>query len=170
EARLLDPDLSPDGRTIACVQNRPGQRDLVLIDVGRPFQGRRGGPERPALRASDVRILLSEFETQFNTPRWSPDGRLIAVERHRPGGLSEIVVVDVASQSTRVIAPNSLGRIVTPAWRPDGRAVVAAVAPDRQPFNLVEFPLDGSGARNLTRTTGGAKWPDISPDGTTIVF
>jgi Tol biopolymer transport system component len=82
--------------------------------------------------------LISESETQFNTPRWSPDGRLIAVERHRLGGLSEIVVIDVADKSTRVIAPSTLGRSVTPAWRPDGRAVVAAVAPDQQPFNLVE--------------------------------
>src|SRR5262249_51407426 len=31
EARLLDPDLSPDGKTLACVQIRPGQRDLVLV-------------------------------------------------------------------------------------------------------------------------------------------
>src|SRR6266851_4835739 len=31
DARLLHPDLSPDGETLACVQNRPGQRDLVLV-------------------------------------------------------------------------------------------------------------------------------------------
>src|SRR5262245_10768335 len=77
EARLLDPDLSPDGKTLACVQVRPGRRDLVLLDVG-----------RAALQS--VRTLLSEPETQFNTPRWSPDGRSIAVERHRPGSSSEI--------------------------------------------------------------------------------
>ena len=154
EARLLDPDLSPDGRTLACVREKLGQRDLVLIGVG----------------ASDLRTLVSEPGTQFNTPRWSPDGRLIAVERHRLGALSEIVVVDVADKTVRVIAPGSLGRSVTPAWSPGGRAVIAAVAPDQQPFNLVEFPLDGGEARYLTRTTGGARWPDISPDGKTIVF
>ena len=30
--------------------------------------------------------------------------------------------------------------------------------------------LDGSTARQLTHTTGGATWPDVSPDGQTIVF
>ena len=192
EARLLDPDLSPDGRTIACVQDRPGRRDLVLVRLkpdatneGRAIaapvvSGVSASPvvsgvsPSPVVsgfsRTTAIETLISESETQFNTPRWSPDGRLIAVERHRLGGLSEIVVIDVADKSTRVIAPSTLGRSVTPAWRPDGRAVVAAVAPEQQPFNLVEFSLDGGHARQLTSTTGGAKWPDISPDGKTIVF
>ena len=34
ESRLLDPDLSPDERTIVCVQNAPGRRDLVLVHLG----------------------------------------------------------------------------------------------------------------------------------------
>jgi hypothetical protein len=198
EARLLDPDLSPDDRTIAAVQDRPGQRDLVLVRlkpdttpvrlkadtatagagsaVASGFSRTVGDDSSRSDVASGfsrtvtIETLIAEPETQFNAPRWSPDGRLIAAERHRLGSLSEIVVVDVAAKSVRVIAPSTLGRSVTPAWRPDGRAIVAAVAPDEQPFNLVEFPLNGGAARYLTRTTGGAKWPDISPDGTTIVF
>jgi hypothetical protein len=57
-----------------------------------------------------------------------------------------------------------------PAWRPDGGAVVAAAAPEEQTFNLVELPVDGSAQRQLTHLTGGALWPDVSPDGRTIVF
>jgi hypothetical protein len=57
-----------------------------------------------------------------------------------------------------------------PTWRPDGEALVAAVAPDDRTFNLVEIAVDGSRRRELTRTTGGATWPEISPDGRTIVF
>jgi hypothetical protein len=169
DQRLLDPDLSPSGNTIACVQSRPGRRDLVLVDVGRSFQGRQGGPQRPALQPT-ITTLLSEPDTQFNAPRWSPDERSIAVERHRPGAGSEIVIVDVATKATRVIAPASLGRSVTPTWRPDGKAIVAAVAPEGQPFNLVEFGLDGVLPHQLTATTGGATWPDVALDGQTIVF
>jgi Tol biopolymer transport system component len=162
ESRLMDPDLSPDGRTLACVQNRPGQRALVLVTIAT------GGVTKTFRPA--IETLISEPETQFNTPRWSPDGRWIAVERHRPGSVSEIVIVDVATKTTRVIVPSALGRSVTPVWRPDGRAVVAAVAGERAPFNLFEFSLDGGNPRQLTSMSGGAKWPDISPDGSTIVF
>jgi len=31
EARLIDPDLSPDGTTIVCTQGEPGQRNLVMV-------------------------------------------------------------------------------------------------------------------------------------------
>jgi len=160
EQRLQDPDLSERGDRVACVQNRPGRRDLVIVS---PLPS----SSRPLARIDTV---LSEPDTQFNAPKWSPDERQIAVERHRPGGVSEIVIVDVETKAVRVIAPNTLGRSVTPAWRPDGRAIVAAVAPDEQPFNLVEFRLDGATPRQLTTMTGGATWPDISPDGRTIVF
>ncbi len=60
DVRLLDPDLSPDGATLVCVQAAPGRRDLVLVSIA-------GGFTRT--------VLLSEPDTQFNAPRWSPDGR-----------------------------------------------------------------------------------------------
>src|SRR5207244_9906125 len=65
-------------------------------------------------------------------------------------------------------------RFATAPLLPDGRSLFAAVAPRDQPFNLYEFPIDdplqGLHARPLTATTGGATWPDVSPDGKTIVF
>src|SRR5260370_15957221 len=57
-----------------------------------------------------------------------------------------------------------------PAWRPDGQAVVVAVAPADQTFNLFEVAIDGSSMRQLTHASGGATWPDVSADGKTIVF
>ena len=135
EARLLDPDLSPDEATLACVRDAAGRRDLVLVRL----KSATTPITRPKRRST---TLVSAPETQFNAPRWSPDGRSIVVERHRPGALSEIVVVDVATRALRIIASDAHARIVTPAWRPDGQAVVAAVAPEDAPFNLHEFPLD----------------------------
>ena len=44
---------------------------------------------------------------------------------------------------------------------PTARAIVAAAAPDEETFNLFEFAVDGSRARQLTHTTGGALWPDV---------
>ena len=217
DARLLDPDLSPDGDTLACVQNRPGQRDLVLvrlkpdtteittpgittprtttprittprITTPRITTPRTSTPRITTPRITTPRIttpasvvsgfsrtvtittLIAEPDTQFDGPKWSPDGRTIAVERHRLGAMPEIVIVDVATKTVRVVAAAPHTRFVMPAWRPDGAAIVAAAAPDEETFNLFEFSADGSQARQLTHTTGGALWPDVAPDGNTIVF
>ena len=168
-ARLLDPDLSPDGSTLVAVQSQPGQRNLVLIrGLGRGGQPRLPASERPA---PSIETLISEPDTQFNAPRWSPDGRTIAVERHRLGAPAEVVLVDVAMKTTRVVAADPRGRAVTPAWRPDGRAIVVAMAHEDEPFNLYEIGLDAaSGVRRLTHLTGGAMWPDVSPDGQVLAF
>ncbi|MGE5244658.1 MAG: hypothetical protein ACM3SQ_10570 [Betaproteobacteria bacterium] len=157
EARLLDPDLSPDGSTIVAVRAAPGRRDLVAVRL-------------EADRGHVVDVIASEPETQFDAPRWSPDGRSIAVERQRRGEWPEIVVVDAASRTVRVVAAAPATRIVTPAWRPDGRAIVAAAARADEPFNLYEFPIDGGLVHQLTYAAGGATWPDVSPDGRSIVY
>jgi hypothetical protein len=161
DARLLDPDLSPDDQTLVAVQDRTGQRDLVLIRLNRDTTNDH----------TAVDTVVAEPETQFNAPRWSPDGRRIAAERHRRGALSEIVIVDLDTRTVHTVASFDRMRTVTPAWRPDGAALVAAVAPPEQPFNLYELSVDGSRPpRQLTSSTGGATWPEISPDGKTIVF
>src|SRR5439155_12445806 len=69
EARLIDPDLSPDGRTLVAVQVRPGQRNLVLVRLA------------SADEVAEISPVIAEPQTQFNAPRWSPDGRSIAVVR-----------------------------------------------------------------------------------------
>ena len=116
--------------------------------------------------------MISEENTQFNAPRWSPDGQSVAVDRHTPGAEPELVIVTPASRAIRRVARSDTARIVTPAWRPDGRAIVAAADFDGGPFNLYEFPLDAldSTPRQLTSLPGGALWPDVSPDGATLVF
>jgi hypothetical protein len=168
DARLLDPDLSPDGARLACVRDRPGQRDLVLVSTA-GFTTRATPIEAQDL-GSFITTLASEPETHFNGPRWSPDGSRLAVERHRANALPEVVIVDVATGSVRVVAADTHARFVTPTWRPDGRAIVAAVAPRDETFNLQELFLDGSPPRQLTHTTGGATWPDVSADGRTLAF
>jgi hypothetical protein len=161
EARLIDPDLSPDERTYVAVQQAAGRRALVLLDAASL-----GG--KPPL---EITTLLSEPDVQFNAPRWAPHGRLIAVERHRLGSGSEVVVVDPASRRADVIGSIPGGRVVTPDWTPDGAAIVAAAARDQEAFNLFEFRVDRSAPpRQLTHTAGGATWPDVSPDGEAIVF
>jgi hypothetical protein len=98
------------------------------------------------------------------------------VERRRLNGPFEIVIIEPAARSERVLASSHEVRFVTPTWKRDGNAVIAAVARDGEPFNLFEFPVPPPGSstvltgRQLTFTAAGATWPELSPDGRTIVF
>jgi len=160
-ARLQDPDLSPNGRFVAAVREARGRRDLVVAELRRGADG---------LTLSAAQTLASESDTQFGAPRWSPDGRFIAAERHRLGALPDVVVIEHATGAVQHTVADRSARIVTPAWRPDGRAVVAAADFDEGWFELYEFALDGRPeARRLTRTTG-ALWPDVSADGQRLTF
>jgi len=117
-----------------------------------------------------IEPVLAEPETQYATPRWSPDGRMLAVERHRLGTGSEIVLVDPATRQVRPLARGAT-RAVTPAWRPDGKALLAAVDSEDGPFNVFEYGLGpGAVGRQLTNFPGGATWPAVSADGQTLVF
>jgi hypothetical protein len=158
DARLIDPDLSPDGGSLIAVQIRPGERDLIRVRL------------RAAGEVAGIDPIVQEPDTQFNTPRWSPDGRFVAAARQRAFAQPEIVVIDVASGALKVIAAGDEWRWMTPTWRPDGQAVLAAGASGEGPFNLYEIDLATLRMRPLTRTTGGATWPEVSPDSHTIIY
>jgi len=158
DARLVDPDLSPDGALIvAARQVAPGTRSLVEMRLT-------ADPRPP------ISTLIAEPDAQFNAPRWSPDGRLVAAERHRRGFVSDVVVVDAATHELRAVIARDATRVVTPAWRSDGQAVIVAAASEDRPFQLYEVPLGGHEWRQLTDVDGGALWPESSPDGATLVF
>jgi hypothetical protein len=159
-ARASDPDLAPDGRSIVCVVEQSGARALALIDLDDP------APASP-------RILLSDPDTRFGAPRWSPDGRFVAVERDRLGGPAELIVVDTIDRSVRVLTATANARNVTPAWTPDGRRVLFASDRDGRPFNLYAVDLASGALAQITRFETGqgeARWPDVSPDGRSIVY
>jgi hypothetical protein len=172
EARLQDPDLSPDGKTLVAVREARGRRELVLV----PLEGAAFGE----LRAGEPVVLASDDDVQFSAPRWSPDGRLIAAARQRLGHRSEIVVVAPTPRTTRVVASDANARFVTPAWTPDARYVIGAADLGQQPFQLYAFEVqDGNGqpladgatsAIRLIGVPGGALWPDVSADGRTLTF
>ena len=160
-ARLADPDVSPDGRVLACVAIHGDRRELAEFDVA----------------TRRLRVLVSQADVHFSSPRWSPDGRFVAAARQALNGQSDIVVVDAQSGEARVVTSTRLARNATPAWTPDGRTVLFASDRDG-PFNLYAVDLDTGPAADLkagrlwrlTQLPGGATFPDVSPDGRLIVY
>ncbi len=157
-ARAADPDVSPDGTTIACTLQETGRR--VLATFALP----------PARRVAQPRTLVAEDDAEFSWPRWSPTGRLIAAERRRRHGPSEIVVVDVETREIRTVASSAVARHTQPAWLPDGRTILFSSDRDGGPFTLYAVDVATGALRRVAAAGVGAHAPTVSPDGAEIVF
>ena len=158
-ARAADPDVSPDGRTIVCVVQQVDRRLLATMSADLATAG--GSVPQP---------LVSEPSTEFAAPRWSPDGRAIAVERRRIGGPSEIVLVDAASRAVRTLVASTAARNVTPVWTADGKYVLFASDRGDAPFNIFAADAETGAILRVTDVPSGAESPELSPDGEWLVF
>ena len=151
--RLAQPDVGPDGRVAAIGADR-GALELVIHD--------------PAAGAS--RVLADARPGQsFDRPRWSPDGRRIAVARHTDGR-TDLVVVDAGTGETvRITDDSPLDR--APAWSPDGRWLLWWSDRTGIPNILAVGFRDGRPAgpiRQVTNVATGVIDPEVSPDGRTL--
>jgi hypothetical protein len=156
-ARAADPDVSPDGTKIMCTIQRADGRGLAIVPLSA------SGAGAPAL-------LDAEPFTDWSTPRWSPDGRLIAAERRTLGGSSAIVLVDPSTGAARTLSASESGRNVTPSWSRDGRHVLFASDRAGAGFEIHRAEVETGALAKLRGTGAGAQWPEISPDGETLVF
>jgi Omp85 superfamily domain/WD40-like Beta Propeller Repeat len=153
-ARAADPDVSPDGQTIACTVQRADRRELATLRLRN--DGRLGVPE----------TLISESRVSFAAPRWSPDGRWILAER----GTREIVLIDPQSKRViRTIAASPQGRALSARWMADGTVLFAS---DREGagFRLYRSNTTTLETWRLEGTGPDARTPEVSPDGRTLVF
>lgn len=152
--RAREPDVSPDGRTVAFVRQQGTGAELALLALA-------GGEPRTLTR--------SEPETQWSSPRWSPDGSRLAASRWSPGGFLDVVLVDPASGEVVDELTHDRAKDVEPTWTPDGGHVV--FRSDRDGVsNLHAFRLADRALLRLTNVLGGAFSPSVGPDGRTVAL
>jgi Tol biopolymer transport system component len=164
-ARLQEPDIAPDGRVIA-VQNDGGTNRLVLLDA----------------TSGSIRVLTPfDRDVHWALPRFSPDGRHVAVGRWSTGGAYHVVVVDTIDATT-IATIAGPGINAAPAWSPDGRWILfwsdrsgipniyaADVARYASAAAERTFPARDA-LRQVTNVVTGAYFPDVSPDGRWIAY
>jgi TolB protein len=162
--RNLDPQWSPDGKTIAFVAVRDGF-DIYAMNAD-------GSHQTPLTDSPCV------HERDF---AWSPDGTKLAFVRDHDTGDGEIYVMNRdGSGQERITSPGYGESDSSPRWSPEGQKIVFSRSYHGGSFKEIFVTnVDGSGTTNLTdfqatrsdpqtwADAGGARW---SPDGTKIAF
>ncbi|MBI4277424.1 MAG: PD40 domain-containing protein [Armatimonadetes bacterium] len=186
--RDASPRWSPDGRLLAFVSDRSGEKHVWVIPAD-------GGE---AQRVTDGPPVAA-------APAWSPDGRWLAYSakagaRHDPeeprvvdrvrykadgeglwdGRWKQIFIVAAAADACAgVQITTETCDHLDPAWSPDGRLLAYVANPDRgadftNVSDLWVVPVTEIGAagaaRRLTRSLGPVQSPSWSPDGSRIAY
>jgi dipeptidyl aminopeptidase/acylaminoacyl peptidase len=117
--RVADPQISPDGKSVAFVVNRidlaknAGNTDIWLVPIA-------GGAARQ----------LTQSDKRDDTPRWSPDGKRLAFISSRDG-TPQVWILEVANGEARKLTSISTGADGV-IWSHDGAhlAFTSDVYPD----------------------------------------
>jgi tricorn protease len=146
---------SPDSRRLVYVSDRDASNHLFLYDF-----------------ASGVETQLTNDAASDATPRYSPDGKMIAFER----GGSEIRVMEVNSKRERTVARAQLQRPPLNSdrpfvWSPDSKWIAYMPVGDNLFRNVFVAPANGGESRPLTfLANAGSNTVSWSPDGTYLIF
>ncbi len=115
-ARVSDPQIAPDGRSVAVVVARPNLDDnrydteLILVDVA---------------TGAEQKLVAGHMSVSF--PRWSPDGRQLAflAQASTSGGPLQVFVVRAQGGYPAAItsAPHGVQQF---AWSPDSTTLAFA--------------------------------------------
>ena len=193
-ARVSDPQISPDGKSIVVVVTRPNyeldlnEASLVLVDTG-----------------SHKQHTLTRDRKGVSFPRWSPSGERLAYLASDVNNKPQIYVMPMGGGDSEQLTKAGAG-IQQFAWRPDGGAIAFAAsdeAPKRtgaekfddafevgnndflvtgkpMPTHLWVIPAEGGEPKRLTsgrwtlpisHPPGSPASPIAwSPDGKTIAF
>src|ERR1044072_7147000 len=146
---------APDSRRLAYVSDRDGVPHLFLYDF-----------------STNTEVQLTRDAADDSTPRFSPDGKLLAFIR----GAKELRVMDVAAKTDRIVRPATFERppIMSDgptAWAPDGKWLAYVSVGENQFKNVNVVSVDGASngpASYLANVfSNSISW---SPDGTYVLF
>ncbi len=150
-------DVRADGKQVVFTVNSRGTQYLEIAEIGKDGKLENKRDLAPSQR----------FE-QVYTPRYSPDGKLVAYSHWRAGGYRDVRVVDVATGSVRAIT-NDRALDMQPVFSADQKTLY--FSSDRSGIpNIYAYDLATGALKQVTNVRTGALSPAVSDDGKTLVY
>lgn len=156
--RAHDPAPSPDGSKLIFVTNQLGKTRLATMPLS----------QATVVSEENISWLTADSEYQFETPRFSPDGRKIVASVRQPDGYKDIWILDSQGNKIEELMHDRAidGGAV---WSADGRSIY--FSSDRSGiFNLYAYDLANKQIFQVSNVLGGAFMPTVTPDGKAIAF
>jgi hypothetical protein len=150
EANDTSPVCSPDGRRIAFVSDRDGNREVYAMNAD-----------------GNNQLNLTNNAAEDWTPTWSPDGARIAFASFRDGNWEIYVMGSDGSDPRRLT--NNPAADYAPVWSPDG-SLLAFVSNRDGNLEIYVMAPDGSEQTRFTFHEATDQTPAWSPDSTQLVW
>lgn len=162
-SHVLQPDVSPDGKTLAIVSDGPDGAGPVKLHVLPTKGGRMRSVNAPSLG-----------ELGHNDPDWGPQGERIAFTLNQARGTTGAPRIAIHTcKSKRNCAQGRTKRLkpnyANPSWSPDGSwlAVEKTTGTGR---DIVIIDAGTGNERARLTTDGDSFAPTVSPDGDQVAY
>lgn len=165
-ANYLQPAFSPDGRTLAFIEDRDGVSGIRLLRLKRD-----GNPEQASWP-----LRLRGFENAISSsPMWRDNGRQLLFISNKNGSSGQLWTVDIKGSEDRELIPEMAGSLgegtnLPAISRKEKYLSFTRLTEDK---DIWRVNLSGPETGQLTRLISSTRqetFPQYSPDGRRIVF